>query len=113
MKLKNLNNYTNQELQDVLTQVKAHLQVTGNDWANVTIVNYQQHEDEEREDIKYFDVLRSYVSIERDTTLEQLERQVFERETVIKAYRTEKGLLQALLNDNDVTGSYYRLHTII
>ncbi|WP_323705882.1 hypothetical protein P3U41_05595 [Mammaliicoccus sciuri] len=112
MKLKNLNNYTNQELQDVLTQVKAHLQVTGDDWANVTIVNYQEHEDEER-DITHYDILRSYVSIERDTTLEELERQLFERETVIKAYKTKKGLLQALLNDSDVTGSYYRLHTII
>lgn len=112
MKLENLNNYTNQELQDVLTQVKAHLQVTGNDWANVTIVNYIEQEDDVK-DFKHYDVTRAYVSIERDTTLEQLERQVFERETGIKSYRTKKGLLQALLNDKDVTGSYYRLHTII
>ena len=113
MKLKNLNNYTHKELQDVLTQVKAHLQVTGNDWANITIANYQEQSDDERDDLTHYDVLRSYVNIERDTTLEELERQVFERETVIKTYKTKKGLLQALLNDNDITGCYYRLHTII
>ncbi|WP_239740287.1 hypothetical protein [Mammaliicoccus sp. P-M59] len=113
MKLKNKSNYTHKELQDVLTQVKAHIQVTGDEWANVTIVNYQEQEDDEKENVKYFDVLRSYVNIERDTTLEELERQVFERETVIKTYKTKKGLLQALLNDNDITGSYYRLHTVI
>ena len=29
MKLKNLNNYTHQELTDIITQVKAYLQYTG------------------------------------------------------------------------------------
>lgn len=113
MKLKNLNNYTNQELRDVLTQVKAHLQITGNDWLNVTVANYQEQSDDERDDITHYEIYHSSIAIERETTLEEITEQLYQNEKLIKTYKTKKGLLQALLHDNDITGSYYRLHTII
>ncbi len=44
MKLKNLANYTHQESQDVLTQVKAYLQVEEQEYADIILVNYQEQE---------------------------------------------------------------------
>ena len=34
-----------------------------------------------------------------------------ETEKVVKEYKTKRGLLQAFLNDEDVNGKYYRMHT--
>ena len=113
MKLKNLSNYTHKELVDILTLVKAHLQVTGDEWANVTIANYQEQEDDERGNLTHYEIYHSSIAIERETTLEEITEQFYKHEKLIKTYKTKKGLLQSLLNDNDITGSYYRLHTII
>lgn len=113
MKLKNKSNYTHKELQDVLTQVKAHLQVTGDDWANITVANYQEQSDDERDDLIHYEIYHSSIAIECETTLEEITEQLYTREKLVKTYKTKKGLLQALLNDKDVTGSYYRLHTMI
>lgn len=113
MKLKNKSNYTHKELQDVLTQVKAHLQVTGDDWANIIVANYQEQSDDEIDDLTHYEIYHSSIAIERETTLEEITEKLYTNEKLVKTYKTKKGLLQALLNDNDVTGSYYRLHTII
>ncbi len=34
-------------------------------------------------------------------------------EKLVKTYKTKKGLLQAMLNDKDVSGSRYRVHTVL
>ncbi len=48
MKLKNINNYTHQELQDVITQVKAHMQLKELEEAVITLANYQEQEEDGR-----------------------------------------------------------------
>lgn len=110
MKLKNLSNYTNQELQDVLTQVKAYLQVDESDFTLVTLVNYQEQEED---GTTYYEIYESTLFIEQETTLEEMQEMQISKEQLVKTYKTKKGLLQAMLNDSDVAGSRYRIHTVI
>lgn len=110
MKLKNLSNYTNQELQDVLTQVKAYLQVDEFEFTLMTLVNYQ----EQTEDgITHYEVYESTIMVEQDTTLEEMQEMQIGKEQLVKTYKTKRGLLQAMLNDSDVAGSRYRIHSVL
>lgn len=110
MKLKNLANYTNQERQDVLTQVKAYLQLEGEEHTNITLVNYQEQEEE---GTTYFEIYESEIFIEEETTLEEMEQEQIENEKLVKTYKTNRGLIQAMLNDKDVPGNRYRIHTVL
>lgn len=110
MKLKNLSNYTNQETQDVLTQVKAYLQLEGEEMATITLVNYQEQEED---DTMYFEIYESEIFIEEETTLEEMKEEQINNEKLVKNYKTKKGLLQAMMNDKDVAGSRYRVHTVL
>ncbi|HDM8576029.1 hypothetical protein [Staphylococcus hominis] len=110
MKLKNLNNRTNQELIDVVTQTKAYLQANELEYTEITLANYQI---EEENDTLYFEIYESTLFIESETTLEEAQEQQFDNEKCVKEYKTRKGLLQAFLNDHDINGSYYRILTQI
>ncbi|XVL42702.1 hypothetical protein ABLW00_08160 [Staphylococcus equorum] len=110
MKLKNLSNYTNQELQDVLTQVKAYLLVDEFEFTLMTLVNYQEQEED---GIAHYEVYESIIMVEQDTTLEEMQEMQISKEQLVKTYKTKKGLLQAMLNDSDVAGSRYRIHTVL
>lgn len=110
MKLKNLSNYTHQELQDVLTQVKAYLQLDESDFTLVTLVNYQEQEEDGS---TYYEIYESTLFIEQETTLEEMQEMQIKEEQLVKTYKTKRGLLQAMLNDSDVAGSRYRIHTVI
>lgn len=110
MKLKNISNYTNQELQDVLTQVKAYLQLDEFDFTLATLVNYQEQEED---GVTYYEVYESTLFIEQETTLEEMQEMQITKEQLIKTYKTKRGLLQAMLNDSDVAGSRHRIHTVI
>lgn len=110
MKLKNLANYTNQELQDVLTQAKAYLQLDEFDFTMAALVNYQ----EQGEDgTTYYEVYESTLFIEQETTLEEMQEMQIDKEQLVKTYKTKRGLLQAMLNDKDAAGSRYRIHTVL
>ena len=109
MKLKNLSNYTHQEQLDVLTQIKAHLQVNDEEYTDATLVNYQEQEEN---DEVYFEIYESEITVDEETTLEELREQQINNEKVVKSYKT-KGLLQAMLNDSDVAGQRYRIHTVL
>ena len=110
MKLKNLSNYTHQEQLDVLTQIKAHLQVNDEEYTDATLVNYQEQEEN---DEVYFEIYESEITVDEETTLEELREQQINNEKVVKSYKTKKGLLQAMLNDSDVVGQRYRIHTVL
>lgn len=110
MKLKNLANYTKQEAQDVLTQVKAYLQVEEQEYADITLVNYQEQEED---GTTYFEIYESEIFIEEETTIEEMKEEQINNEKLVKTYKTKKGLLQAMLNDKDVSGSRYRVHTVL
>ena len=110
MKLKNLSNYTHQEQLDVLTQIKAHLQVNDEEYTDATLVNYQEQEEN---DEVYFVIYESEITVDEETTLEELREQQINNEKVVKSYKTKKGLLQAMLNDSDVAGQRYRIHTVL
>lgn len=110
MILKNINNYTHQELQDVITQVKAHMQLNELEEAVITLANYQEQEEDGR---YYYEIYNSLITIDSETTLEEAFKQQIESEDMIKEYKTKKGLLQAFINDKDIEGSYYRVHTQI
>lgn len=110
MKLKNVANYTQQELQDVLTQVKAYLQLDEFDFTLISLVNYQEQTED---DTTYYEVYESTIMVEQDTTLEEMRDMQIRKEKLVKEYKTKRGLLQAMLNDKDVAGSRYRIHTVI
>lgn len=111
MKLKNLSNYTNQELQDVLTQAKAYLQLNDEeDFTSATLVNYQEQEED---GTVYYEIYESELFIEQETTLPEMQEMQINNEKLVKSYKTKKGLLQAMLNDSDAAGSRYRIHTVI
>lgn len=112
MKLKNLSNYTNQETQDVLTQVKAYLQLEDEEMATITLVNYQEQEDDETDEVHY-EIYESNIDIDSESTLSEVREQIVYSEKVVKTYKTKRGLMQAMLNDSDVAGSRYRIHTVI
>lgn len=110
MKLKNLANYTNQELQDVLTQAKAYLQLDVFDFTMAALVNYQEQEED---GTTYYEVYESTLFIEQETTLEEMQEMQIDKEQLVKTYKTKRGLLQAMLNDKDVAGNRYRIHTVL
>lgn len=110
MKLKNLANYTNQELQDVLTQAKAYLQLDEFDFTMAALVNYQEQEED---GTTYYEVYESTLFIEQETTLEEMQEMQIDKEQLVKTYKTKRGLLQAMLNDKDVAGNRYRIHTVL
>lgn len=112
MKLKNLANYTNQETQDVLTQVKAYLQLEGEEMVTISLVNYQEQEDDETDEVHY-EVYESNIDIEIESTISEVQEQIVYSEKLVKTYKTKKGLLQAMLNDKDAAGSRYRIHTVL
>ncbi|WP_239724531.1 hypothetical protein [Mammaliicoccus sp. A-M4] len=113
MKLKNLNNYTHQELTDIITQVKAYLQYTGEEMATITLVNYQEQTDDEQEPETHYEIYESKIDIEEESTYNEVMEQAIYSEELVKTYKTKKGLLQAMLNDKDIKGSRYRIHSII
>ena len=110
MKLKNLSNYTNQELQDVLTQVKAYLQLDEFDFTLVALVNYKEQEED---GITYYEIYESTLFVEQETTLEEMQEMQIDKEKLVKTYKTKRGLMQAMLNDKDVAGNRYRIHTVL
>lgn len=108
MKLKNIHNYTHQELRDILTQAKSYMQFKGLEAVDITLANYQEELEDEQQ---YYEVYQSFLTIEKATTLEKALEMQIETEKVIKEYKTKRGLIQAFLNDKDVNGEYYRIHT--
>lgn len=109
MKLKNIRNYTHQELQDVLTQVKAELQLGEiNDEAVIILANYQEQEEDGQQ---YYEIYHSEIRIDEDTTLEDAQEQQIETEKLVREYKTKRGLLQAFLNEEEIKGAYYKIHT--
>lgn len=113
MKLKNLSNYTHQELTDVITQVKAHLQVNEETSATITLVNYQEQEDDEQDDLVHYEIYEANIDIDEESTYSEVMEHIVHSEKHVKTYKTKKGLLQAMLNDKDVAGERYRIHTIV
>ncbi|BBD87479.1 hypothetical protein [Staphylococcus argenteus] len=111
MKLKNIRNYTHQELQDVLTQVKAELQLgTIVDEAVIILANFQE---EESEGQQYYEIYHSEIRIDEDTTLEEAQEQQIETEKIVREYKTQRGLLQAFINEREIKGAFYKIHTKI
>lgn len=108
MKLKNIHNYTHQELRDILTQAKAYMQFKGLESVDITLANYQEELEDEQH---YYEVYQSFITIGEDTTVEEALEMQIETEKVVKEYKTKRGLIQAFLNDKDVNGEYYRIHT--
>ena len=113
MKLKNLNNYTHQELTDIITQVKAYLQYTGEEMVTITLVNYQEQTDDEQEPETHYEIYESNIDIDEESTYNEVMEHIVYTEKLVKTYKTKKGLLQAMLNDKDIEGSRYRIHTML
>lgn len=109
MKLKNIKNYTHQELQDVITQVKADLQLSVITEETVIILaNYQEQEEDGRH---YYEVYHSEILIDGDTTLQEAFEQQIETEKLVREYKTQRGLLQAFINESEIKGAFYKVHT--
>ncbi|WP_162161165.1 hypothetical protein [Pseudoalteromonas undina] len=109
MKLKNIKNYTHQELQDVVTQVKADLQLSVITEETVIILaNYQEQEEDGRH---YYEVYHSEILIDEDTTLQEAFEQQIETEKLVREYKTQRGLLQAFINESEIKGAFYKVHT--
>lgn len=113
MKLKNLNNRTKQDLQDIFYQVQSFLQVGHMEYTTIKVINYQIQEDDSQDGVYYYEVYESDVMIELETEIQEFTFDVIKKEKVVKEYKTAKGLLQAFLNGKDITGNQYRTLTVI
>ncbi|MBI5973934.1 hypothetical protein [Staphylococcus caledonicus] len=111
MKLKNINNYTHQELQDVVTQVKAELQL--NEFLEEAVIILANFQEEEEEGQKYYEIYHSEIRIDEDTTVQEALEQQIETERLVREYKTQRGLIQAFINENEIKGEYYKIHTRI
>lgn len=111
MKLKNINNYTHQELQDVVTQVKAELQL--NEFLEEAVIILANFQEEEEEGQKYYEIYHSEIRIDEDTTVQEVLEQQIETERLVREYKTQRGLIQAFINENEIKGEYYKIHTRI
>ena len=105
-------NYNVQEKQEVLNLVKRYLQQDEFDFTLVTLVNYQEQEDDETDEM-YYEVYESTLFIEQETTLEEMQEMQIAKEQLVKTYKTKKGLLNAFLKAEDVAGSKYKIYTRI
>lgn len=100
-----------QELQDVVTQVKAELQL--NEFLEEAVIILANFQEEEEEGQKYYEIYHSEIRIDEDTTVQEALEQQIETERLVREYKTQRGLIQAFINENEIKGEYYKIHTRI
>lgn len=103
-------NYNEQEKQEVLNLVKKYLQSEGEEMVTISLINYQEQEDDETDEVHY-EVYESNIDIESESTLSEVQEQIVYSEKLVKTYKTKKGLLNAFLKAKDVAGSKYKVYT--
>lgn len=100
----------NIEKQEVLDLVKKYLKSESEEMATISLINYQEQEDDETDEVHY-ELYKSIVDIEQETTLEEMQEMQINTEQLVKTYKTKKGLLNAFTKAKDVVGSKYKIYT--
>lgn len=112
MKSKNVSNYNDQEKQEVLSKIKAYLQVdeTQAGFTHATLVNYQEKNEN---GTKHYEVYETTIFADEKTTVEEIDKMQTEKQKLVKTYKTKRGFLEAFLNNNDVAGKKYKIYTML
>lgn len=100
----------NIEKQEVLDLVKKYLKSESEEMATISLINYQEQEDDETDEVHY-EVYESIIDIEQETTLEEMQDMQINTEQLVKTYKTKRGLLNAFMKANDAAGSRYKIYT--
>lgn len=112
MEQKNVSNYNEVEKQEVLSKIKAYLEVdeTQNGFTLATLVNYQERNEN---GTKHYEVYETTIFVDGKTTVEEIDKMRTEKEKLVKTYKTKRGFLEAFLNANDVAGRKYKIYTML
>lgn len=98
---------------DVLQYAKTELLVNELEYTEIVFKNYQIEEDSESDNM-YYEVYISKFYVERDTTLEEFNKKIIENEKLIKSYKTQNGLIKALIkSQHEVSQFEYNVINII
>lgn len=103
-------NYNEQEKQDVLNLVKRYLKSEGEEMATISLINYQEQEDDETDEVHY-EVYESNIDIDSESTLSEVQEHIVYSEKLVKTYKTKRGLLNAFLKAKDAVGKKYKIYT--
>ena len=90
---------------DVLQYAKTELLVNELEYTEIVFKNYQIEEDSESDNM-YYEIYISEFYVERDTTLEEFNKKIIENEKLIKSYKTQKGLINALIKSQHEVGQF-------
>ena len=110
MKLKNVNNYNEQEKQEVLILIKKYLQDDEFGFTLANLVNYQERNEN---GTKHYEVYETTILVNEKTTVEEIDKMQTEKQKLVKTYKTKRGFLESFLNNNDVAGRKYKIYTML
>lgn len=93
------------ENEDVLVYAKSQMVDKEIDYSKIVFKNYQIEEDSESDDM-YYEIYISEFYVERNTTLEEFNNLVIDNEKLYKSYKTQKGLVNALIKSQHEVGDF-------
>lgn len=82
--------------EDVLVYAKSQMVDKEIDYSKIVFKNYQVSEDD-YSDKKYYEIYQSEFYVDEETTKEEFNNLVIENEKLVKEYKTQKGLVNALI----------------
>lgn len=82
------------DLIDILNYAKSEMDNNEEELKTILLRNYQISEDLDSVESKYFyEVYESYITIDKDTTIEEFRSDMIKNEQLKKEYKTLKGLI--------------------
>lgn len=103
------------EPKDILQYAKTELTQNDIESQKVTVRNFQISDDlDTDQEKKYFEIYESDIFVEMETTPQEFERDILESEKLVKSYKTQKGLVNALIKSQHQVGQFdYNMIKII
>lgn len=103
------------EPMDILQYAKTELTQNDIESQKVIVRNFQISDDlDTDQERKYYEIYESEIFVEMETTEQEFERDILENEKLVKSYKTQKGLVNALIKSQHQVGQFdYNMIKII
>ena len=103
------------EPMDILQYAKTELTQNDIESQKVIVRNFQISDDlDTDQERKYYEIYESEIFVEMETTAQEFERGILENEKLVKSYKTQKGLVNALIKSQHQVGQFdYNMINII
>ena len=103
------------EPKDILQYSKTELTQNDIESQKVIVRNFQISDDlDTDQERKYYEIYESEIFVEMETTEQEFERDILENEKLVKSYKTQKGLVNALIKSQHQVGQFdYNMINII